>query len=103
MRAYRNEVWDMFENYFIEHAIRVVPRTENTIVDSLVVVARRFRSHMARQREHKVHVRNRPSIPENSKHWQVFQDDVQIKRFLELSNDFANTQIYKENYRLENL
>ena len=26
MRAYMNEVWDMFGNYFTEHKIRVVPR-----------------------------------------------------------------------------
>ena len=26
MRAYRNEVWDMFGNYFIEHKIRVIHR-----------------------------------------------------------------------------
>ena len=25
MRAYRNEVWDMFGNYFTEHKIRVIP------------------------------------------------------------------------------
>ena len=26
MRAYRNEVWDMFGNYFTEHKIIVIPR-----------------------------------------------------------------------------
>ena len=31
MRAYRNEVWDMFGNYFIEHNIKVIPRDENTV------------------------------------------------------------------------
>ena len=33
MRAYRNEVWDMFGNYFMEHTIKVVPRYEKTVVD----------------------------------------------------------------------
>ena len=37
MRAYRKEVWDMFGNYFTEHTIRVVPRYENIVADSLVI------------------------------------------------------------------
>ena len=37
MRDYRNEVLDMFGNYFTEHKIRVIPRYENMVADSLVV------------------------------------------------------------------
>ena len=84
MRAYINEVWDMFDNFFIEHAIRVIPRIENMIVDSLEIAAGRFRIPVAEKKEHKVFIRNRPSIPDNSKYWQVFKNDEQIKRFLEL-------------------
>ena len=40
---------------------------------------------------------NRPSITNNSKYWQVFEDDMQIRRFLELSGEFVNTQIDGEN------
>ena len=40
---------------------------------------------------------NRPSIPDNSKYWQVFEDDMQIKRFLELSGEFVNTHFDNEN------
>ena len=40
---------------------------------------------------------NRPSIPDNSKYWQVFEDDMQIRRFLELSGEFVNTNIDTEN------
>ena len=43
MRAYRNEVWDIFGNYFTEHKIRVIPRYENTIADSLAVAAGKFK------------------------------------------------------------
>ena len=45
---------------------------------------------------------NRPSIPDNSKYWQVFEDDTQIKIFLELSGEFVNTQIDSENDNCEN-
>ena len=65
MRAYINEVWDMFENYFTEHTIRVVPRCENTIVDSLAVAAGRFKAPVVRRKENKVDIGNKPSIPDN--------------------------------------
>jgi len=29
MRAYRNEVWDLFSNFFSKHKISLVPREEN--------------------------------------------------------------------------
>ena len=34
----------MFGNYFIEHRIRVIPRYENTVDDSLVVAASKFKT-----------------------------------------------------------
>ena len=40
---------------------------------------------------------NRSSIPDNSKYWQVFEDDMQIQRFLELSEEFVNTPIDTKN------
>ena len=97
MRAYRNEIWDMFCNYFIEHKIRVILRYENTVVDSLVVAAGKFKTPTTGQRKYKVDIVNGPSIPDNSKYWQVFEDDMQIKIFLELSSEFVNIQIDSEN------
>ena len=68
MRAYRNEVWDMFGNYFTEHTIKVVPRYENTVADSLVVATGKFKTPSAGQKEYQVDIVNRPSIPNNSKY-----------------------------------
>ena len=65
MRAYRNEVWDMFGNYFIEHTIKVVPRYENTVADSLAVAAGKFKTPNAGKREYQVDI-VRQSIPDNS-------------------------------------
>ena len=93
MRDYRNEVWDMFGNYFTEHTIKVVPRYENTMADSLAIAAGKFKTPIASQRKYKVDIVNIPSIPDNSKYWEVFEDDMQIKRFLELSGEFVNTQV----------
>ena len=101
MRDYRNEVWDMFGNYFTDHKIKVIPRYENTIADSLVVFVGKFKTPTVSQRMYKVDIVNRPSIPDNSKYWQVFEDDTQIKIFLELSGEFVNTQIDSENNNFE--
>ena len=102
MRAYRNEVWDIFGKYFTEHKIRVIARYENIIAYSLVVVVGKFKTPTAGQRKYKVDIVNRPSIPDNSKYWQVFEHDMQIKRFLELSGEFVNTQVDNEINDLDN-
>ena len=68
MRAYRNEVWDMFGNYFTEHTIKVVPRYENTVADSLAVVVGKFKTPIASQREYQVDIVNKTFIPDNSKY-----------------------------------
>ena len=39
---------------------------------------------------------HRPSIPDNLKHWRVFQDDLEINKFLELRGYFSNSQIDEE-------
>jgi hypothetical protein len=31
-----------------------------------------------------------PSIPDNAKHWKVFEDDLEIKRFLETVDEFSS-------------
>ena len=43
-----------------------------------------------------IEVRNRYSIPDNIKNWRVFQDDLEIKKFLELTGEFSNCQIDEE-------
>ena len=35
----------------------------------------------------------RPSIPDNVKHWKVFEDDIEIKRFLETVDKFSTLHI----------
>ena len=44
MKDYRNEVWDMFGNYFTEHKIRVIPRRENGVADSLAITVGKFKN-----------------------------------------------------------
>ena len=39
LRAYRNEVWDLVDSFFLAFKISFIPREENTMVDYLVVSA----------------------------------------------------------------
>ena len=38
----------------------------------------------------------KPSVPDNIKKWRVFEDDLEIKRFLELTGEFYNSLIDQE-------
>ena len=68
MKTYRNEVWDMFRNFFTEYIVKVVDRTENMVVDSLAVADGIFGALTTGKKEHKVCVRNRLTIPDKSRH-----------------------------------
>ena len=93
MRAYINAVWDMLGIFFTQYKVRVVPRIENQVVDSLATTARNFKVPIYSKNKYKITVVNRTSILDNSKYWLVFEDDLQINRFLELSDEFANAKI----------
>ena len=43
LREYRNEVWDLIENFFEAFNIQFIPRDENRLADSLVVAASTFK------------------------------------------------------------
>ena len=72
------------------------------MADSLAVASRKFTTPTIGQRKYKFDIVNIPSIPDNSKYSKVFEDDVQIKRFLELSGEFVNIKIANENDDCEN-
>jgi hypothetical protein len=75
-------VWDLIDNFFSTFNISFIPREENTLVDSLAVSSSLFRIPLAPKIKYDVEIRYRPSIPDNIKHWKVFEDDLKIKKFL---------------------
>jgi ribonuclease HI len=91
LRSYRNEVWDLIDNFFLAFNISFIPREENIMVDSLVVSASNFRVPLPPKLRYDVEVNYRPSVPDNVKHWKVFEDDLEIKRFLETVDEFFCT------------
>lgn len=43
-------------------------------------------------------MRHRPSIPNNIQHWQVFEDDEQLWKFLEIVDGFVEMHADQENH-----
>jgi ribonuclease HI len=88
LRSYRNEVWDLVDNFFLAFNISFVPREENVMTDSLAVSASQFRIPLPPKLRYDVEIRGRPSVPNNIKHWKVFENDLEIRRFLESVDEF---------------
>jgi hypothetical protein len=93
LRTYKNEVSDLIDNFFSSFNISFVRRKENTMADSLVVSASNFKIPLHPKLEYDVEVKYRPSIPDNDKHWKVFEDYLEIKRFLETVEEFSALHI----------
>jgi ribonuclease HI len=80
--------------YFEMVTIKAVPREENYVADALVVSASTLQPcDVPLQNLCKMEVLFRPSILDNLKHWQVFEDDDQIIRFMENSREFTYSQV----------
>jgi len=94
MIAYQNVVLDLIEN-FTEVDFSHIPRRQNTIVDSLAASASTFKIPISPNTKHVIEVKHRPTVSDNVEHWQVFQDDEQIKDFLQLKGEFQNLHIDK--------
>lgn len=73
MRAYRNLVLDMLEN-FQAYSFIVKTRDQNSIADSLAVSASLFIIPIHSTEKYEIEVRHRPSIPNNITNWKVFED-----------------------------
>jgi hypothetical protein len=72
----------LIDTFFPAFNISFFPREEKTLVDSLAVLASLFRIPLPPKIKNDVEIRYRPSVPDNIKHWKVFEDDLEIKKFL---------------------
>jgi ribonuclease HI len=89
LRNYRNEVWDLIDNFFLDLNISFILRGENALADSLAVSASVLKFPLPPMVENDVDIRYRPSVPDNVKHWKVFEDDSELERFLQSVNEFS--------------
>ena len=61
--------------------------------DSLAISRSNFRVPFPPNLKYEVEVKYRPSIPDNVKHWKVFENDIEIKKFLETVYEFSDMHI----------
>jgi hypothetical protein len=75
-----------------------VPRDQNSLADSLAVVASTLQPFKDLMKgEGKLEIIFRPLVPDNVDHWQVFRDDKQILRFIHNVQEFSDFNVsYKE-------
>jgi hypothetical protein len=66
--AYRNEVWDLVDNLFLDLNISFVPREKSIVAYSLAFSTNKFRVPLPPKLKYGVEVKYRPSIPDNVKH-----------------------------------
>ena len=75
LRNYRNEVWDLIDHCFFAFNLTDISKETNQLVGSLAVAASNFKVPLDPKTSYEIHIKYRPSIPNNIKHWQVFEDD----------------------------
>lgn len=83
LKKYINEVWHLIGEYFSSFNINHISRGENELADSLAIAVSNFKIPLDIKTSYDVQIKHRPAIPDNLKHWQVFKDDREIKKFLE--------------------
>eukprot|EP00253_Pinus_taeda_P026870 PITA_26870 len=95
MRAYRNVVLDILK-LFSDHTLTCVLRIQNGVVDGLAKAASNLKIPMNSSNNFEIHVKHRPTVLDNQRCWQVFQDDVDINQFLQNKGKFKDTSIDTE-------
>jgi hypothetical protein len=83
----------LIDRFFSAFNISFVTREENNMVDYLAVSTRNFRVPLPPKLRYDVEVKYKPSIPDYVKHWKVFENDLEIKIFLETVDAFSALHI----------
>ena len=86
-------MWDLVDNFFLDFNVSFIPREENTSADSLAISASLLEVPLSPMVKSDVEIRYRPSVPDNVKHWKVFEDDQEIEKFLQSIDDFSALHI----------
>ena len=67
----------------------------------MAIAASNFKIPLDIKTTYQVQIKHWPSIPDNIKHWQIFEDDKQIREFLECMEGFSKLQIDEEQEKTE--
>jgi hypothetical protein len=74
----------------------VIPKGKNQIANALATSSSVFKIPIFPNKKYEIEVKHRPEVPDNIKYRQVFEDDKQVERFLQMSDEFANINIDDE-------
>jgi hypothetical protein len=96
LRNYRNEAWDLIDNFFSAFNISFIPREDNAVADSLAVSSNFLKVSLPSVVNSDVGIRYRPFVPDNVKHWKVFEDDHEIEKFLRSVDEFSMLHINQD-------
>jgi ribonuclease HI len=90
LKGYRNAILDMIDELDALNLI-AIPREQNSMADELAVAASTLTVSDSLINENiSVEVIFRPSVPDNKNHWQVFEDDKQVIKFLTHMHEFSD-------------
>jgi ribonuclease HI len=93
LKGYRNAILDSLNDLDAFNLI-VIPREHNAKEDELAVAASTLQLPNGLADENiSVEVIFRPSVPNNIDHWQVFDDDKQMIKFLTHMHEFSDLDI----------
>jgi ribonuclease HI len=88
--GYRNAIWDLINDLDALNLI-AIPREQNSKADELAVVASTLQLPDNLIEENiSIEVIFRPLVPDNMNHWQVFDDDKQVIKFLTHMHEFSD-------------
>ena len=79
LRSYRNEVWDLIENYFEAFNLQYILREENRLANSLAVIASTFKPPINPRLRYEIKIRHR-----------------KINQFLTMTGNIKYDEIYQE-------
>jgi hypothetical protein len=77
----------------LDFNISYIPREENAPVDFLDFTASFLEVPALPTVGSDAEIKYRPSVPDNVKHWKVFEDDQEIEKFLQYVDDFSTLHI----------
>jgi hypothetical protein len=97
LRECINIVLDLLES-FTKYNLSVIPRGQNLIVDALATSTSIFKIPIFPNRKYEIEIKHTPIVPDNIKYLHIFEDDKHVVRFLQMNDEYFNSNIDDENY-----
>lgn len=92
LRSNRSAAAEILDS-FTEFQITKIPRTHNLHAHSLATFASTRKLPFEPNHCFTAEIKHRPSVPNNVKDWQVFENDTQVNNFLTLQHEFSSLNI----------